>query len=110
MLANPGEVWRGREVSPCSINFDGMYVKIAFFGSKRLRLRRKMSSCQSGCRPETRESFRQPQTLLLRIDKPQFVNALKAPVREPFSVSQAGFLTPFQLFFIKPAMSFSRSD
>ena len=75
-LTNNVEVWRDREVSPFSINFDGVYVKIAFFGSKCLHLRRKMNSCRSGCRPETRESFRQPKTFFPRIDKPQFVNAL----------------------------------
>ncbi len=67
---------------PYSINFDGVYVKIAFFGSKRMRLRRKMNSCQSGCHPETRESFRQPQTFFPRIDKPQFVNAKEIPSRK----------------------------
>ena len=30
---------------PSEINPDGTYVRIAFFGSKRLRLRRKMNSC-----------------------------------------------------------------
>ena len=57
-----------------------VYVKIAFSGSKCLHLRRKMNSCLSGCRPEIREDFRQPKAFFPRIDKPQFVNALRARI------------------------------
>ena len=45
----------------------------AFFGSKRLRLRRKMHS-RSGRRPEIPQNFRQPA---LRVEKPGFSNALR---------------------------------
>jgi len=44
LLLNPREVWRGWETSPFSIEFGGMHAKFAFFGSERLRLRRKMNS------------------------------------------------------------------
>jgi len=48
LLTNPGEVRRGREISPSTIIFYGMYVKNAFSGNKCLHLWRKMNSCLSG--------------------------------------------------------------
>ena len=47
-LTNPQRGMGRCVTSPFSIRFGGVYVKSAFFGSKRLCLRRKMNSRQSG--------------------------------------------------------------
>ena len=77
-IIDKSRVWYGEGVpSPCSIKFDGMYVKLAFSGSKRLRLWMKMStSGQVAARKFLRISGDR-RFFFLRVDKPQFVNALR---------------------------------
>ena len=47
LLTNPKRGMGRHKASPSSINSGGMYVRIAFFGKKRLRFWRKMNTCQS---------------------------------------------------------------
>ena len=73
VLTNSGGVWGGLKTSPSLIRFGGMYGKAAFFGSKRLRLWRKMNTCQSenSCHQALIFAFSS------FVENPQFFNDLK---------------------------------